>query len=305
MMGIDGTRMPHGFKFSVSPGKSIVTNGDAEQILRPIRFGNIDPNVFTDNAELERMVTMSTGGVDTAAPVTVNGRNETAAGMSMQLGNVVKRAKRTIRNIEREMIVPLITKTHRAYMQFERDRYPAMDVTYRVTSVLGTMARELEQQQFSAMLNSVEAGTPAFWMLMKSIYSTSSLSNREQMLPLIEQSLQQSMQPPPPDPMVELKRQEIMGKLRAEGSRIQTEHIRALAEIARAANDARTAASEEAKNEADAILKLAKAEAEEIGSQYNTYKAWVEELERTSVAAQGLAEEVIDNVNATATNAGA
>jgi hypothetical protein len=92
MMGIDASRMPRGFKFTVQPGRTISTNGDPEQILRPVRFGNIDPNIFTDNAELERMVSMSTGGIDTAAPTKVNNRNETASGMSMQLGSFVKRS---------------------------------------------------------------------------------------------------------------------------------------------------------------------------------------------------------------------
>ena len=293
MMGIDAGKMPRGFQFTVSPGKSVMTNGDPQTILRPMNFGNIDPNVFTDNAELERMVTMSTGGMDTAAPVKANNRNETASGMSMQMGAMVKRSKRTIRNIEREFIIPLVTKTHRVYMQFEPVRYPALDVTFKVTSVLGTMARELEQQQFSNMLNTVDSGSPAFWMLMKSVYSTSSLSNREEMIPLIQQRLDASMQPPPPDPMLELKRQEVMGRIRAEQARIQVEYIRAQAEIARAANDARTASSEEARNESQAILNLAKAEAAEIGTQMNVYKAQLEALERESTAQQGLVEDVI------------
>ena len=302
MIAIDGGKMPRGFKFSVRPGKSITTNGNPSDILQPFKFGTMDPNVFTDNAELERMVTMSTGGMDTAAPVKANNRNETASGMSMQLGGMVKRSKRTIRNIERELIIPLIEKTHRIYMLLEPAIYPANDVTFKVTSVLGTMARELEQQQFSSMLNTVDSGSPAFWMLMKSVYSTSSLSNREEMLPMIDQNLKASMQPPAPDPMLELKQAEIQGKIRAESARIQVEYIRAQAEIARAANDARTAESEEAKNESQAILNLAKAEAEELGSQMNVYKAQLEKLERDSVSERGLAEDAIRR--ATAVTAG-
>jgi len=298
MMGVDAPKMPHGFNVTVSPGKTIATNGDPATILRPMNFGNIDPNVFTDNAELERMVAMSTGAADSAAPIKANNRNETAAGMSMQMGAMVKRAKRTIRNIEREMIIPLITKTHRAYMQFENARYPAMDVTYRVTSVLGTMARELEQQQFASMLNTTEPGSAAYWMLMQSIYSTSSLSNRELMLPLIQQKLEESMQPPPPDPMVELKKQEVIARIKAEQARIQVEYIRAQAEIARAANDARTAASEEAKNESQAILNLAKAQAEVMGGNLAKLEAQLTRMEAQTVAEQGLAEEVIRNVYA-------
>jgi len=298
MMGIDGTKMPHGFKFTVSPGKSVITNGDPDTILRPVRFGNIDPNVFTDNAELERMVSMSTGGMDMGAPVKANNRNETASGMSMMLGSMVKRAKRTIRNIEREMIIPLITKTHRAYMQYEPTLYPAMDVTYRVTSVLGTMARELEQQQFATMLNTVDQNSPAYWMLMRSIYSTSSLSNREDMLPLIDAKLQQAMQPPPPDPMLELKKQELVAKIKNQHAQIQVQYVRAQAEVIRAANDARQAPSEEAKNESQAILNLAKAQAESMSVSMQQLEAQLTRLEASSVAEQGLAERLINDVTA-------
>ena len=294
MMGVDAGRMPKGFKFAVSPGRTIATNGDPATILRPVTFGQIDPNVFTNNAELERYVTMSTGGLDTSAPIVVNNRNETAAGMSMQLGNFVKRAKRTIRNIEREFIIPMVRKTHRMYMELDPAMFPAVDVTYKVVSVLGSMARELEQQQYASMLNSVQPDSPAFWMLMKSIYETSALSNREELLPLIRQRIEQAMQPPPPDPMVELRRMEVQGKIRAETARIQVEFIRAQSEVARAANDARTAASEEAKLESEAILNLAKAEAQELGNQLNIYRAQVEALEADSEAQRGLTENVIN-----------
>lgn len=301
MMGLDGSKMPKGFKFSVSPGKSIVTNGDPSTVLRPMNFGQIDPNVFTNTSELERMVSMSTGGYDSASPVTVNNRNETASGMSMQLGAFVKRSKRTIRNIENEFIIPMVSKVTRLYMQLDADRYPATDVKFKATSVLGTMARELEQAQFSAMLTNVPPQSPAFWMLVKSIYELSSLSNREVMVKMIDGQLQQTLNPPPPpvDPFVELKKVEIMGRIRAEAARIQVEFIRAQGEIARAANDARLAPSEEAKNESVAILNLAKAQAEDLNKSIGLYKAQLDALEKDTMAKQGVANDVIANTETT------
>lgn len=296
MMGIDSTRMPRGFRFAIQPGRTILTTGNPDEVLRPVRFGNMDPNVFTNTSELERMVSMSTGGFDTAAPVEVNNRNETASGMSMMLGGFVKRSKRTIRNIENEFIKPMIQKVARLYMQFAPDRYPARDVTFKAMAALGTMARELEQNQFASMLSTVPQGTPAFWMLMRSIYESSQLNNREEMVALIDAELQKSLNPPPPapDPVLELRKMEVLAKIRAENARIQVEYIRAQAEIARAANDARLAESEEAKTEAEAILALAKAAAAEVGNQYQQYRMQLEELERsTNSTAEGLAEDVI------------
>jgi propanediol dehydratase small subunit len=122
------------------------------------------------------------------------------------------------------------------------------------------------------------------------------------MTKLIDAQLQQALNPPPPapDPLVELRRMEVLAKIRAENSRIQVEYIRAQAEIARAANDARLAESQEAKTEAEAILALAKAAAAEMGNQYQQYKQQLDELERQAAThTQGLAESVIANASAT------
>jgi hypothetical protein len=300
MMGVDSTRMPRGFRFAIQPGRTILTTGNPDEVLRPVKFGNMDPNQFTQTSELERMVSMSTGGFDTAAPVQVNNRNETASGMSMMLGGFVKRSKRTIRNIENEFIKPMIQKVARLYMQFAPERYPALDVTFKAMAALGTMARELEQNQFASMLSTVPQGSPAFWMLLRSIYETSQLNNREVMIELIDQQLELALNPPPPapDPVLELRRMEVLAKIRAENARIQVEYIRAQAEIARAANDARQAESEEAKTEAEAILALAKAAAAEVGNQYQQYKLQLEQLERsTNSTAEGLAEDVIKSAS--------
>ena len=60
------------------------------------------------------------------------------------------------------------------------------------------MARELEIQQLVQLLNTSPPGSPSYWMLIKSLYELSSISNREEMMPIIEAQLQQSLQPPEP-----------------------------------------------------------------------------------------------------------
>ena len=65
------------------------------------------------------------------------------------------------------------------------------------------MARELEVQQLVQLLNTSPPNSPSYWMLIKSLYELSSISNREEMLPIIDQQLQKSLQPqePPVDPV--------------------------------------------------------------------------------------------------------
>jgi hypothetical protein len=249
------------------------------------------------------MVSQSTGGFDTAAPTNVNNRNETLGGMSLQMGSFVKRSKRTIRNIENEFIIPMVSITARLYMQINPERYPAKDVKFKAVSVLGSMARELEQSQFAAMLQTMDPNSPAFWVILKSVYELSSLSNREEIVKLIQAEAQKRLNPPPPppDPLLDLKRMEIEGKLRVQVGQLQIEYIRAQAEIARAANDARTQASEEAKNESIAILNIAKAQAEDLNKSINLYKAQLDSLERHSMNTTGVAENVIKATETAAT----
>jgi hypothetical protein len=75
------------------------------------------------------------------------------------------------------------------------------------------MAREMEQQQLGALMNSVPAESPAFWILLKGVYEHSDLSNREEMLEVIDfmmkQSLQKQAQPAEPDPLVAIKMREM------------------------------------------------------------------------------------------------
>ena len=295
MMAMDASRMPRGFRFKVSPGRNIFTTGDPNEILRPINFGQIDPNIFTDNAELERMVAMATGGMDTAAPVKVNNRNETASGMSMQLGSFVKRSKRTIRNVEKEFVVPLVQQTARLYMQVDPERYPMQDYTFRAISVLGTMARELEQTQFAMMINTVPENSPAFWMLMKSFYQASSLSNREDMIPMIDDQLNKSVNPPPPQPtpLEQVQIQQIQEEIKTERAKQFVNLINARVGVAKAANEVAAAPSERANTDSETILNLAKAEAEESGTQLNLYKAQQDALEAEATARLQELEDVV------------
>ena len=194
MMGMDATRMNRGNNFRVEPGRALLTNGDPSTVLFPLNFGQVNNNTFSQSGELERMVQMGTGAMDSATPLAENRRNETSSGMSMIMSGAVKRSKRTLANIERTFTKPLIEKVAWRYMQLAPDRYPAADMKFVVHSTLGLIARELEQAQMAQMMQTVPPESPAFWMLLKGIYENSSISNREQMLPVIDFMMQQSLQ---------------------------------------------------------------------------------------------------------------
>jgi len=71
MMAADPTRLPRGFDLSVRAGRQLLTNGDPNQILRPMHFGQTDPSTFTQSGDLERQLQNATGSMDAATPATL------------------------------------------------------------------------------------------------------------------------------------------------------------------------------------------------------------------------------------------
>ena len=174
MMGVDATRLPRGVKFEVKAGKTILTNGDPRQTLMPLNFGNIANSTFTEASELERMVQMGTGAMDSANSNFSNPRNSTASGMSMLQAASIKRQKRTIMNFQENFLIPLIEKAAWRYIQFNPERYPTGDYKFQAYSSMGIMAKELEMTQMIQLLSMTQQGTPPFAMLLMSIFENSS-----------------------------------------------------------------------------------------------------------------------------------
>ena len=230
MMGLDATRLPRGTKFDVRPGKTILTNGDPKSVLMPLNFGSLSNSTFTESAELERMVQMGTGAMDTANSNFANPRNSTASGMSMLQAASIKRQKRTLMNFQDSFLIPMINKTVWRKIQFDNERYPAVDFKFKPYSSLGIMAKELETTQMVQLLSMTPQGSPAFFVILTSIFENSSLSNRQQLV----QAIQQMMQPNPEEEQVKqiemqksmLELEELkaeINKIYAEAQKLQVE----------------------------------------------------------------------------------
>jgi hypothetical protein len=119
MMAMDASRMPRGMKFEVRAGKSILTNGNPAEILMPFKFGQVDPSNYQTVQDLERMLLMATGTVDSAGmPSAVSGDARSGA-MSMALSSIIKKNKRTLVNFQEDFLIPLVQKSAYRYMQFD------------------------------------------------------------------------------------------------------------------------------------------------------------------------------------------
>mgnify|MGYP003681988193 FL=1 len=233
MMAVDASRMPRGAKLDVRAGKTILTNGNPAEILQPFKFGSLDQVSFAQAAQLQQMVQQSTGAIDSAGiPAGLNGEG-TAAGISMGLGAIIKRHKRTLVNFQENFLIPFIEKSACRYMQFVPELYPVKDYKFIATSSLGVVAREYEVTQLVQLLQTMSPESPAYPMLIESIVGNMSLTNRDQIIETLRQANQPSPEQQEKQQMQEQMQMEVamatLEKLKAETaevvSRVQQNNV--------------------------------------------------------------------------------
>lgn len=190
MIAMDATRLPRGAKFEIKPGKAILTNGNPAEILTPFKFGQTDGTNIQTAQNFERLLLQATGTVDASGMPTNVPRDAGASGMSMVLAGIIKKYKRTLSNFQEDFLIPFIEKTAFRYMQFDPERYPSTDMKFIPTATLGIMAREYEQQQLIALLQTLGPQTPVLPVILKGILQNSGLSNRGEMIATLEQMSQ-------------------------------------------------------------------------------------------------------------------
>jgi len=204
MLAMDATRLPRGTRPEVRAGKVILTNGSPNEVLKPFNFGNINQLTFAQADALQRMVQTATGAIDSAGiPGSING-DATAAGISMSLGAIIKRHKRTLINFQESFLIPFVTKAAHRYMQFSPEEYPVADYKFHTSSSLGIIAREYEVSQLVQLLQTMSPETPMYSQLIMSIIDNMNLSNREQLI----EALSQANQPDPQAQEAQLVAQE-------------------------------------------------------------------------------------------------
>ena len=200
MMAMDATRLPRGAKFEVKPGKAILTNGNPNEILFPFKFGNTDGSNLSTAKEFERMLLQATGTLDSQGMVSSVARDAGQGGISMAVASIIKKYKRTLVNFQEDFMIPFIMKAAYRYMQFDPERYPTVDLKFIPTAALGIIAREHEQQQFISLLQTLGPNTPVLPVILKGIMTNSSLSNRHELIQMLDQMSQ-------PDPQAQQMQQ--------------------------------------------------------------------------------------------------
>ena len=218
MIAMDATRLPRGAKFEIKPGKAFLTNGDPNQIMMPFKFGATDQTNIQTAQNFERLLLQATGTVDSAGMPSNVPRDAGAGGMSMAMAGIIKKYKRTLTNFQEDFLIPFINKAAWRYMQFDPERYPSVDVKFIPTATLGILAREFEQQQFIALLQTLGPDTPVLPLILKGILQNSSLTNRQELIATLEQ-----MSQPSPEAQQMQQQQQAMAMAAAEANIQETQ----------------------------------------------------------------------------------
>ncbi len=226
MLAMDATRIPRGTKPEVRPGKILLTNGSPAEILQPFNFGNVSQITFAQASALQQMVQQSTGAVDSTGTTGAINGEATAAGISMSLGAIIKRHKRTLINFQENFLIPFVTKAAHRYMQFEPEMYPVKDYKFNASSSLGIMAREYEVTQLVQLLQTMGQDSPVYLTLVQSVIENMNLGNREELV-------QQVMKAGQPNPEQQ-KEQQAQLQAQIEFQKAQTSTVAAQGQEAQA-----------------------------------------------------------------------
>jgi hypothetical protein len=230
MIAMDATRLPRGAKFEVKPGKALLTNGNPSEIMMPFKFGTTDGNAPAAAQNFERMLLQATGTMDTNGMISQVSRDASQGGISMAVASLIKKNKRTLTNFQEDFLSPFIKKAAFRFMQFDPERYPSADLNFVPTATLGIMAREYEQQQFIALLQTLGPNTPVLPLILKGVIANSSLSNRAEMVDALDKMAA-------PDPQAQaLQQQQQMLQLQAIQAQIAVNSTQAERNKAEAMN---------------------------------------------------------------------
>jgi hypothetical protein len=188
MMAADATRLPRGVSYKVQPGKTLLTNGNPNEILFPFKFGSTDAGNISTAKEFETMLLQATGTLDSQAMTRSVAQGDAGgASMSLAMSSIIKKNKQALMNFQDDFLIPLIKKVAYRYMQFDPERYPSKDFRFTPASTLGMVAREYEQQQFIGLLQTLGPDSPVLPLVLKGIIKGSSLSNKEELAAALDQ----------------------------------------------------------------------------------------------------------------------
>ena len=193
MMAMDASKLPRGFQLTVRPGKSVLTNGDPNTILRPMHFGQLEQSTFTHSQQLDQMIQRATGSLDVIA-LAQRGGDARPGAVSMMLSGIVKRHKRTLMGFVDRFFIPALRKIMWRNMQFYPERYTPVNWSFVASSTMGILQREYETQNLVSLMNTMEPQSPEYKMLLMGVIANTGLTHRTQIIDMLKNSIAQAQQ---------------------------------------------------------------------------------------------------------------
>jgi len=139
---------------------------------------------------LNDMIQQATGAVDSTGLLSAVSGETKAGAVSMSLGAVIKRHKRTLINFQQSFLIPFVRKAAWRYMQFDPENYPVKDYRFHASSTLGIIAREYEVSQLITLMQTMSPESPLYAPLITSIVDNMNLANREELKEIMAQAAQ-------------------------------------------------------------------------------------------------------------------
>ena len=193
MMAMDASKLPRGFQLTVRPGKSVLTNGDPNTVLRPMHFGQLEQSTFTHTQQLDQMIQRATGSLDVIS-LAQRGGDARPGAVSMMLSGIVKRHKRTLMGFIDRFFIPALRKIMWRNMQFYPERYTPVNWSFVASSTMGILQREYETQNLTALMQTMEPQSPEYKMLLMGVVANTGLTHRTQIIDMLKASIQQAQQ---------------------------------------------------------------------------------------------------------------
>ena len=188
MMAMDANKKLQGHNYAVRPGKVWLTQGPPSDAFMPLNIGDIKQSSFAQTGALQEMLQQATGAVDSnGVGGAINGE-ATAAGISMSLGAIIKRHKRTLINFHQGFLEPFIKKAACRYMQYDPERFGFGDYSFTATGTSGIMAREYEVTQLGQLLQSMPPDSPLYPKIVEAMVDSMALNNRETLMATLQEA---------------------------------------------------------------------------------------------------------------------
>jgi len=271
MIAGDVTRLPRGMNLGVWPGKFWPTTGNPGETITGFNLGNINPALFENAQDMERQIQTATGAMDPGAaynPGQAGGATNTALNASM----FIKRSRRTMQNIERQFIRPLVNKVYERYALLDAKAF-VQDLEFSPKGTLGIMAREFEQQQLIQMLALVPNESKPFFVMTKAIFDQSSSPHKKELSQSVEEWInpevtQEQKQQQAKMQELQLRQQEaVVAELEAKARKADAEAKRAEAQAQEALVNADLADDEIQQQHIKNAIDLREVEAFEVQNE--------------------------------------